>query len=170
MSHGDILGALGKSEEALVAYQGVLEVYDKADNPKRWAPVAYNVADGYINAGKCDRALPIVERIIAFANAGRITGNLGPTALGLRGKCSARAGKPAAALVDLDEAIAQCDRVGAKEFAADFRIEAGKVHAAAHNRAAATKRFREVLDVLPDDKDELHQQLRALASKLLTGG
>jgi len=170
MTHGDILSALGKTDESLAAYEGVLAVYDRVDNPKRWAPVAYNVADGYIRAGKCDRALPIVERIIALAGAGRVGGSLGPTATGLRGTCHAQAGKYAAALADFDQAIAQCDRIDEKEFAAQFRIEAGKAHAAAHEPAAAKRRFREVLEMFPKSDDPVHEQLRAEVTKLLNGG
>jgi tetratricopeptide (TPR) repeat protein len=167
MTHGDILGANGKHEEALVAYERVLEVYDRVDNPKKWAPVAYNVADGYMRARRCDKARPIIDRIIAFASAGRVGGSLGPTAVGLRGMCGVQTGELAAGIKDLDEAIAQCDRLEEHSFAAQFRIGVAEAHRTGRDPAAAERRLREVLQRVPDDKDAEHRALRAQATKLL---
>jgi tetratricopeptide (TPR) repeat protein len=159
----DVLQQHGDTDASLAEYEKVLAVYDQIDNVALWAPVAYNVADGYASAGKCDHAEPLLTRLIAAADAGKANGSIGPTSHGLLGVCELADKKVDAGIVELKGAIADCDKLGAIEFAAQFRIELAKGLLEKGDRAGARKLLKEVDTTLPHDDDPVHDLLRKMA-------
>ena len=134
-----------------------------------WAPVAYNTADGYRNDGKCDHAMPLLQKLIDLEPTGALGDtSIGATSRAALGKCETETGKYDQGIARMLAAIADLDKIPeAVNFAAQFRDEAAQAYQAHGDDTHARALAKQVLDTVPADADEVHRQLRDAAAQVL---
>src|SRR5262249_11856111 len=147
-------------DEAAAAYEKALAVYERSQDLRTWAQVAYSAADVYRSQGHCDRANRLYQRVIELADAGRAEQRVGAVARAGLGVCQLSDGKPADAIATLDVAVHDLDALGETLFAAQYRLWIAEAEWKRGRRAEARRFAKAVEDSLPDDGDGVNHLLR----------
>jgi len=138
----------------------VLTIYDQVKNPQLWTEVAYNAADAYRLSGRCDRAVPILERIVKIADAGQAQAMVGAAATGALGSCQVTLGRIDAGIATYKSAIAKLDALGGNDFAAQYRLELAEAHWKRGDWARARALATKVKEMLPADSAPRRELLK----------
>ncbi len=162
---GSIHYAAGDADGGGAAYAVALEIYDHIHDNRKWSRLAYNAADGFRTANRCDRAMPMFERIARLSDAGEADRPVGAAARGGLGVCQRLAGEYDAALASLETAIADLQALGETDFATQFRIELADTLWMRGDKPGARKLAAEIRDGIADDT-ETHKYLRQFADEI----
>jgi len=162
---GNIAFSGGDAKAGTAAYEVALEIYDHLQDQRQWAKLAYNAADGFRLAGRCDRATPMFERIVRLSDAGDADRFVGAAARGGLGVCQRLAGQHDAAVATLETAVAALQALAEIDFATQYRIELAEAEWARGKKDEARRLAAEIRDGLADDT-ETHKYLRQFADEL----